>query len=374
MTQKTRPILKSATAFLLAFIMLLSLLPFHASAAGGRTFEGNVELTGAFKGGQFTLDTSDTELFSLKNIVPGDRWVGQIHVANETGSRMEVSILHILNNLEDTILFDALDLEVSVNGKIYYDGSYGDTEKPITPWHSLYPDTSLTYDVVIELPRTVGNEAQGKIMDSTWVFEARNYGSGNEDGDDPENQEYNYKVLYQDEDGNQLLPTKWGSAPYGDEVTEYAPDINGYIPDAEEKSITIQKSLKENIIIFVYCVEGDDSEQPKDPVDPDVPPVDPDEPTTPDQPTDPNQPTDPGQPSEPGTPTNPEIPDNPPKPGDDKIQTGVDMTRSNTSISPWFWAGIFSTLTAGILLMRVNQAKKRADENNDDKEGTSHGK
>lgn len=162
-----------------AFLLLFSAVPLDALASGSSTeksvYEGTIELTGQFNG-QFHLTPDDLELFHIENMVPGDRWEGKLHVKNKARDTMEISIISIASNLEDKILYDALDLEIRVGEEIVYDGSYGDTTKPISKIYRVYPRKTVTFDIAVELPQTVGNEMMHREMDSTWTFEARYYG------------------------------------------------------------------------------------------------------------------------------------------------------------------------------------------------------
>lgn len=364
MTQKTRPFLCSATAFLLTLLMLLSLLPIQAFAAG-TVYEGTVELTGSFNG-KFSLDSSDSKLFALENIVPGDSWRGKLHVVNKGNAKMEISIISIESNLEDNTLYDALDLNISVDGEELYSGSYGATPTPITGILVIPAESSMTFDLTVTLPVTAGNELMGKAMDSTWTFEAKHYGTtGDVQG--------YYKVFYVDEDGKALLPSKSGSNVIGATVTERAEDIEGYTPDEEVKSIVISASTKKNNIVFVYSKDKapDDPVDPTDPVDP-VDPVDPTDPVDPD-PTDPVDPDpstpvdpdpadpvepDPVDPTEPTEPTEPDDP-TPDKPKEE-IKTGVDMTQSNTGPIIWLVVLAMSGIAAATLYVRVKAERKHA--------------
>ena len=361
MTPKTRPFLRSATAFLLALLMCFSLLPFPAAAAGP-IYEETIELTGEFNG-QFTLNSSDLQLFSLEAVTPGTSWHGKLKVVNKASARMEFAIISIESNLSDTLLYNALDLKIYADQEEIYNGSYGATTIPISQKLNIPAGKSVTYDIIVTLPHTVGNEMMGKEMDSTWVFEADYFGS-------KPSRDRVYQVKYVDEEGNDLLPTKFGRAPYNSTVTEKAEKIDGYTPDAQEKSLVIRTTLDHNTIIFVYSKKSEDPVVPApDPVDPepeDPKPVDPEpvDPTPADPEPEEPKPVDP-EPVDP-TPADPEpvdpeptVPDPEPEtPGDD-IKTGADMTKSNTSNQLW-WVILTLSLFAGLVTYgRVKAEKKR---------------
>lgn len=314
MTQRTRPMIRSATAFLVLLVIFLALLPANARATE-YVSEDTIELTGTSTG-RFELNTSNSTLFDLKNMVPGDTWYGRLHVVNDTNNKMELSIISITSNLEDELLFDLLDLQIAVDGEVVYDGSYGATPDPITDWMSVSRKEPMVIDLTVTLPSKVGNEAQAKKMDSTWVFEARYEGKTSTD------HSYRYKVEYLDEDGNELLPNKTGKCERREEVVEYAPDIEGYTPDAEMKTLVHNGGpMKKNVITFIYSKDSA-----------------------------PVSPSDPSEPQSPVTPVDPE-------PGSG-IQTGADMTQSNTGNAVWFTIIGLCFICAGIILIRVDNAKK----------------
>lgn len=243
---------KRILAFLLLCILMINVLPSYAHAT---TYVGeeHIELDGTFTG-RFDLSSNKSELFNLKEIVPGDKWSGKILVKNSGEENMEFSLLSIVSNLEDTSLFDALTLTITSGESLLYSGKYGgstafvenDLSSQITGYYVVMPGQTFVLDVTVNLPETIGNEVMGKEMHSTWTFEARYmspYGPTYHD----------YVVHYVDEDGKNLLPDKKGNAPFAYTVVEKAPSIWGYRPDAQKKSIVIGDDKNE--ITFVYSVD-----------------------------------------------------------------------------------------------------------------------
>ena len=179
MKQKAHRLARAVPAWILVVLLIFSLVPMAHAAESEQTktqvYEGEIELTGAYSG-KFSLDSSDVYLFKLENIAPGDSWEGKIHVKNSASDKMEISILSIVSNLEDTKLFDALDLKISLEDKEIYNGSYGKTEEPVSTFYEIPAGKDITFDVVVTFPKECGNEYQGTKMDSTWTFEGRYYG------------------------------------------------------------------------------------------------------------------------------------------------------------------------------------------------------
>lgn len=340
MTPKTRSILRVFSLCLL-LLFLINMFPLQSLAAEDM-FEGEIELTGSYNG-RFSLDSSDMKMFNLKNIVPGDTWNGKLHVKNKGKDIMEFSIISIVSNLQDETLYDALDLKISYKDQEIYNGSYGATGMPISDMFSISAGKTITFDLVVSLPKTAGNNIQNKEMDSTWTFEARYYGSSGGGGTSkPIKKRADYTVHYVDEDGNDLLNKKTGTGYVGTAVIEYAPTIDGYTPDTTRKCIVLQKD-GENKIVFVYSLSKEEPPVPSEPTPGPVNPDDPDDPAPTDKPTNPDEPTPPGE-----------------EPTDDpSVQTGYDKTDSNSMVAGWLV--IFGLcMAAGIVLyFRINAEKKR---------------
>lgn len=177
MRQKVRRLARAVPAWILVVVLILSMVSVaHAEdSAPIQVHEGEIELTGNYSG-KFSLDSSDLYLFKLENMAPGDSWEGKIRVKNSASDKMEISILSIVSNLEDTKLFDALDLKISLKDKEIYNGSYGKTVEPISSFFEIPAGEAIAFDVVVAFPKECGNEYQNTHMDSTWTFEGRYYG------------------------------------------------------------------------------------------------------------------------------------------------------------------------------------------------------
>lgn len=177
MKLKARRLARAVPAWILVVLLILSLIPAaHAEeTAQKQVYEGEIELTGAFNG-KFSLDSSDLYLFKLENMAPGDSWEGKIHVKNSASAKMEIALLSIVSNLEDTKLFEALNLEISLGDTKVYTGSYGKTEEPVSTYYEIPAGKTITFDVTVTFPKECGNEYQNTKMDSTWTFEGRYYG------------------------------------------------------------------------------------------------------------------------------------------------------------------------------------------------------
>ena len=257
------------------FTLLLTCLSPTAKAAEDDVVDlGVVDLTGDVVQGTFQLTPQIMDdLFTMDGSVwPGGYWKRTVHVTNDCSRAMEIAIISCTTDSEETSLFDVLTTEVVVDGEVVYSGPYGagSEEEPMTELLKIPGGESLDFEITIHLDEYEGNYLQGSPMESTWLFGAY-YDYPSSGGGD----KVIYTVYYVDEDGNELHEKKVGYARVGSEVTEQAIYIEGYTPDAEEKTIKIKRNPDKNIITFVYT-----------PVEEEVPP--PEEPQTPQEPTTPS--------------------------------------------------------------------------------------
>lgn len=365
MIARSRPISR-VFSFVLLLLLLVNVLPMNALAAD-TIYEGEVELTGKFDG-RFDLSSSEMEMFNLVDVVPGDSWHGKIHVKNTTLYSMEIAIISIVSNLEDLTLYDALDLNIRFADNEIYNGSYGATSEPISEFIKIPKKSVLTFDVVVTLPKHVGNYIQNKAMDSTWTFEARSYAPNGGGGMEGES-EVSYSVHYVDKDGNDLLEPKYETGESNTYVTEKAPEIDGYTPDADTKTIYLREN-GENKIVFVYSPSSDD-EKPTDPDKP-TPPGPGDDPTVPSGPEgDEDGTTTPTEPTAP-SPDSGDKPTDNKKPSGSKVPTGFDMTGSNSSAMVWLIILGLCILCGLIVYARIRAEKARLNKSSNNKEASTN--
>lgn len=171
---------------LLAALLLLLLSPMAqtAQAASDGGWQENIELTGNFDG-TFTLDSNTSHIFQAENAAPGDSWTGDITIQNHAEDPMEVALLSIVSELDDLALYNALTLNIQVDGTEIYSGSYGKTPEQITSYYELSPGESMVLNVTVEFPAHYGNEMISKQMNSTWTFDARYPDNGSDLGEQP---------------------------------------------------------------------------------------------------------------------------------------------------------------------------------------------
>ena len=161
---------------LLLIVLMIGFLPFIPNAFAQEYVEEDpFVITGSFAG-TFELNSSETSLFHLEGVAPGDTWTGTIIYKNTCKDKMTVSLLEVKNDLEDSTLFDTLTLSIKNGEEVVYNGTYG-FNTPVVSDYLLEPGQELELDVVVELPINVTNVIQNKEMDSTWIFEAKYYGN-----------------------------------------------------------------------------------------------------------------------------------------------------------------------------------------------------
>ena len=166
----------------------------------------------------------------MEGTAPGDSWYGAVRVTNETEADMAVSVKSITSNLkQDTLLFDMLDLRITVAGKTAYRGAYAAEGASVTDYYLLAPGDVMFFDIRVTLPDTAGNVYQGRQMDSTWTFDAVFI--------EPDAALLDYTVCYVDKYYMPLLPDKLGHGYPNEVITEYAADIKGYTPDSQIKQL-----------------------------------------------------------------------------------------------------------------------------------------
>lgn len=331
---RTRNFKRIFTTTLAAFMVVLVVISVFSPAASAandnddyrnsRKHKTAIKLTGREVEEQYELTTKDLYLFSLEGAAPGDTWYGSVKVENRTETDMAISVQSIKSTLEhDTVLFDTLDLRISVAGKTAYRGGYGNAGSPVTDYYILPPGDVLFFDIRVSLPETAGNTSQGSQMDSTWTFKAVFF--------EPEQTVLDYQVYYINQYFEDLLPCKIGHGYPNEVITEYAPNIDGYMPDADAKQLLLEEDGR-NVIYFVYYPEDGASI-----------------PETPASPSEPSTPSDSPNPPDETIPFDPE---------DDIINTGVDMTESNTTYLTYAIVVILALLAAILTTLYIRKMRR----------------
>lgn len=150
---------------ILACALMLALLltiPVYASS--------DAEMIGTYSD-KFELTVHGDDLFDIPIMNPGDVWNSDLEIKNHTGEKMEVKLSEVVNDIQDAMMFDVLEVTILLNGEEFYKGPYN--EVPMSQWISVENGEKVVVSVTLKFPGECGNEYQGKILDSTWKFEAR---------------------------------------------------------------------------------------------------------------------------------------------------------------------------------------------------------
>ena len=112
-------------------------------------------------------------LFDEKDIVPGDKINSQVVVKNDTGTDVTVSLIRVENaNNTQPDLYQYMTASVTQgNQSLYVGNMVNGATGPVTKAIPLAKGESKTLYISVELPNTVGNEAQGGTMDTNWVWQ-----------------------------------------------------------------------------------------------------------------------------------------------------------------------------------------------------------
>ncbi len=316
-------LVQSAVSMLLLGMLLSFWTPIAKAASEEPPIDmGVMEITGVLNGGTFELTPETAEnLFDLEGAAfPGGTWKKTVRLVNNCPRSMHVALISVTTTDENTLLFDALETKILSKGAVVYEGSYGagSEDQPMTETFRIPGRQTIELEILVSLDESHGNDMQGSPMDnSIWTFGAwYDY--------PPESTRAEYYIYYRDEEGNDLHEMKTGQARIGTEVTEQALEIEGYTPDAQEKTIEIQPVDHKNRIVFIYKLNDQNEPEPSIP-----------DPSAPDDPTDPD-------------PDHSEVkPDNPNTP-----DTGVDLLERNYTRMNMLGLALIVSFAIAIIIIR----------------------
>ncbi len=125
--------------------------------------------------GNFRFSATDTQIFNLSNVLPGDTWTGTIRVTNNTLKAAGFAVRSCTNTGSDSTLYNLMQMEIRNGATVIYSGSYGffDSSAYMTDYQNVNAGATISLTVVVSMPATAGNEIIGKSMSSSWQFEAR---------------------------------------------------------------------------------------------------------------------------------------------------------------------------------------------------------
>lgn len=159
----------------MALTMLLAVSSVCAIPVYAQDYNSNgATLTASWdaKAKKLSLNESGV-LFEEENIVPGDRINSQVVVKNETGADVTVSLIRVENaNNTQPDLYQYMTASITQGNQTLYAGNMvNGTTGPVTKEISLAKGETKTVYITVEMPTTVGNEAQSGTMDTNWVWQ-----------------------------------------------------------------------------------------------------------------------------------------------------------------------------------------------------------
>ena len=150
-------------------------VPVHAMDNGGASVQyiGGATFIGEYAE-NLELSVDNDYFFRADIMNPGDVWESHITVRNPGKKDVEVSLLEILNKLNDSKLLDVLNLRITLSdGTVIYDGKYSKTPTPVIDWIPLRAGETLELLIYKEFPAECGNDFQGTKFETEWVFQIR---------------------------------------------------------------------------------------------------------------------------------------------------------------------------------------------------------
>ena len=112
-------------------------------------------------------------LFDADNIVPGDRINSQVVIKNETGTDVTVALVRVENtNNTKPDLYQYMTTTITQGNQSLYAGNMvNGTTGPVTQAVPLAKGDTKTVYISVTLPDNVGNEAQGGVLNTNWVWQ-----------------------------------------------------------------------------------------------------------------------------------------------------------------------------------------------------------
>lgn len=168
---------KRVVSLVTAVVMTLSVIVMATVPAFAQDYKANgATITVSYSGRDKKLSAkANGELFDEKGIVPGDRILSKVAVKNETGSDVTVRLVRIedaLKTKDVPNLYKYMTAAATVGKDSLLNSDLVNCSKgPLTPILDVAYGKTLDIDVVVTMPPRVGNEAQGGILETRWVFE-----------------------------------------------------------------------------------------------------------------------------------------------------------------------------------------------------------
>lgn len=117
---------------------------------------------------------AEGNLFAESEIVPGDVITTKAVISNTTGSDIKVRLVRVEDALKDKTnpdLYNYLTIKATQGNANLYGGTMSNAQQLQNTQVSIPNGEKAEMNMAVTLPATVGNEAQGGVLDTNWVFE-----------------------------------------------------------------------------------------------------------------------------------------------------------------------------------------------------------
>lgn len=150
------------SAIMLVILTLNLIMPVFA--------DNEINITGIRTPG-LALYSDNTDIFTVNNAMPGQKWTTRINISNTTSDILVLSLSEIKNKTPDSKLPPYMYLKISTDDEILYDGTYPIGLNPIISHIEIEPkSTKVLYARCGIMPIT-GNDIQNENLKTTWVFD-----------------------------------------------------------------------------------------------------------------------------------------------------------------------------------------------------------
>lgn len=117
---------------------------------------------------------AEGNLFAESEIVPGDVITTKAVISNTSGSDIKVRLVRVEDALKDKTnpdLYNYLTVKATQGNANLYDGTMSNAQQLQNTQVSIPNGEKAEMNMAVTFPATVGNEAQGGVLDTNWVFE-----------------------------------------------------------------------------------------------------------------------------------------------------------------------------------------------------------
>ena len=122
------------SAIMLVILTLNLIMPVFA--------DNEINITGIRTPG-LALYSDNTDIFTVNNAMPGQKWTTRINISNTTSDILVLSLSEIKNKTPDSKLPPYMYLKISTDDEILYDGTYPIGLNPIISHIEIEPKSII---------------------------------------------------------------------------------------------------------------------------------------------------------------------------------------------------------------------------------------